>query len=54
MNNQERRDQLKEIMTEYNVSIGEVALILERSSGTVRNWRSELGDAAAPPKNELR
>lgn len=50
----QRREKLRELMTEYGVSIKQVAEILEKSYVTVKNWRSVLDDRIAPPKNELR
>lgn len=41
-------------MAEYNVDAQEVAKILERSVGTVANWRADTKQRLAPPKNELR
>lgn len=54
MGKTERRKALKCIMNEYGVSITEVAEILDRTPGTIRNWRTECGENTAPPNNELR
>lgn len=34
--------------------MNQVAGILGRSYGTIKNWRSELDDKYAPPLNEVR
>lgn len=50
----ERRKELRNLMAKHNVDVQEVANILERSAGTVANWRSDTKERLAPPKNELR
>ena len=54
MDHIERRKELRNLMAEYNVDAQEVAKILERSVGTVANWRADTKQRLAPPKNELR
>ena len=54
MDHIERRQELRNLMAEYNVDAQEVAKILERSVGTVANWRADTKQRLAPPKNELR
>lgn len=54
MDHIERRKELRDLMAKHNVDVQEVANILERSSGTVANWRSDTKERLAPPKNELR
>ena len=54
MNHIERRKELRDLMAKHNVDVQEVANILERSAGTVANWRSDTKERLAPPKNELR
>lgn len=49
----ELKQQLIDLMSEYNVSIREVAEILEKGIPTVKNWRA-ANEANQPPKNELR
>ena len=49
----ELKQQLIDLMSEYNVSIREVAEILEKGKPTVKNWRA-ANEANQPPKNELR
>ena len=49
----ELKQQLVDLMSEYNVSIREVAEILEKGIPTVKNWRA-ANEANQPPKNELR
>ena len=49
----ELKQQLIDLMREYNVSIREVAEILEKGIPTVKNWRA-ANEANQPPKNELR
>lgn len=50
---EERRGELKQLMSDYSASIQDVAHILNRSEQTVKNWRSKSSDSV-PPKNELR
>lgn len=54
MDHIERRKELRDLMAKHNVDVQEVANILERSAGTVANWRSDTKERLAPPKNELR
>ena len=54
MDHIERRKELRNLMAKHNVDVQEVANILERSAGTVANWRSDTKERLAPPKNELR
>ena len=54
MDHIERREELRDLMAKHNVDVQEVANILERSAGTVANWRSDTKERLAPPKNELR
>ena len=54
MDHIERRKELRYLMAKHNVDVQEVANILERSAGTVANWRSDTKERLAPPKNELR
>lgn len=54
MDHIERRKELRNLMAKHNVDVQEVAKILERSAGTVANWRSDTKERLAPPKNELR
>ena len=54
MDHIERRKELRDLMAKHNVDVQEVANILDRSSGTVANWRSDTKERLAPPKNELR
>lgn len=49
----ELKQQLVDLMAEHNVSIREVAEILEKGIPTVKNWRA-ANEANQPPKNELR
>ena len=49
----ELKQQLIDLMSKYNVSIREVAEILEKGIPTVKNWRA-ANEANQPPKNELR
>ena len=45
--------ELIDLMTEYNVTIKEVAEILDKGAPTIKNWRA-ANEANQPPKNELR
>lgn len=49
----ELKQQLVDLMSEHNISIREVAEILEKGIPTVKNWRA-ANEANQPPKNELR
>lgn len=49
----EKRAELKRLMSEYSVSAGDVAGILGRSIQTIHNWRSP-SSRTIPPVNELR